>query len=87
MLASQSGKFSSDWLGHSLRSGLNASLALQMACEDHNVDPLVRDKTIDVLARHIDDAIAYQRDHGARKKTIYIFAVVRLGSSLHKSHA
>ncbi|KAK6050007.1 hypothetical protein COOONC_12488 [Cooperia oncophora] len=57
----------------------NAGLVLQLACQEQNVDPLVRNKTIDILARHIDDALMYQREHGARKKNIYIFAVVRVG--------
>lgn len=34
-------------------SGLNAGLVLQLACQEQNVDPLVRNKTIDILARHI----------------------------------
>lgn len=36
-----------------LSLGLNAALVLQLACQEQNVDPLVRNKTIDVLARHI----------------------------------
>ncbi|EYC21086.1 hypothetical protein Aduo_012264 [Ancylostoma duodenale] len=70
---------SSVWRMLSSQSGLNAALVLQLACQEQNVDPLVRNKTIDVLARHIDDALMYQREHGARKKNIYIFAVVRVG--------
>ncbi|ETN73254.1 innexin-3 family protein [Necator americanus] len=70
---------SSVWRMLSSQSGLNAALVLQLACQEQNVDPLVRNKTIDVLARHIDDALMYQREHGARKKNVYIFAVVRVG--------
>ncbi|WKY06205.1 hypothetical protein Q1695_006422 [Nippostrongylus brasiliensis] len=70
---------SSVWRMLSSQSGLNAGLVLQLACQEQNVDPLVRNKTIDVLARHIDDALMYQREHGARKKNVYIFAVVRVG--------
>ncbi|KAK6018554.1 Innexin [Ostertagia ostertagi] len=70
---------SSVWRMLSSQSGLNAGLVLQLACQEQNVDPLVRNKTIDILARHIDDALMYQREHGARKKNVYIFAVVRVG--------
>ncbi|EPB78821.1 Innexin [Ancylostoma ceylanicum] len=73
---------SSVWRMLSSQSGLNAALVLQLACQEQNVDPLVRNKTIDVLARHIDDALMYQREHGARKKNIYIFAVVRVGEQI-----
>uniref|UniRef100_A0A1I7WN86 Innexin n=1 Tax=Heterorhabditis bacteriophora TaxID=37862 RepID=A0A1I7WN86_HETBA len=59
--------------------GLNAGLVLQLACQEQNVDPIVRNKTVDILARHIDDALMYQRDHGSRRRNIYVFAVVRIG--------
>lgn len=52
---------------------------LQLACQEANVDPIVRNKTVDILARHIDDALMYQRDHGARRKNVYIFAIIRVG--------
>ncbi|KAK6056393.1 Innexin [Cooperia oncophora] len=32
-----------------------------------------------MLSSQSDDALMYQREHGARKKNIYIFAVVRVG--------
>ncbi|KHJ93747.1 Innexin [Oesophagostomum dentatum] len=44
---------SSVWRMLSSQSGLNAALVLQLACQEQNVDPLVRNRTIDVLARHI----------------------------------
>nr|CDJ87673.1 Innexin domain containing protein [Haemonchus contortus] len=68
---------SSVWRMLSSQSGLNAGLVLQLACQEQNVDPLVRNKTIEILARHIDDALMYQREHGARKKNVYVFAVIR----------
>ncbi|XGW28974.1 hypothetical protein V3C99_008631 [Haemonchus contortus] len=70
---------SSVWRMLSSQSGLNAGLVLQLACQEQNVDPLVRNKTIEILARHIDDALMYQREHGARKKNVYVFAVIRVG--------
>ncbi|KJH43341.1 Innexin [Dictyocaulus viviparus] len=70
---------SSVWRMLCNQSGLNAGLVLQLACQEQNVDPLVRNRTIDILARHIDDALMYQREHGATKKNIYIFAVIRVG--------
>ncbi|KAJ1362647.1 hypothetical protein KIN20_022273, partial [Parelaphostrongylus tenuis] len=70
---------SSVWRMLSNQSGLNASLVIQLACQEQNVDPLVRNKTIEILARHIDDALMYQRERGATKKNIYIFAVIRIG--------
>ncbi|CAI4222146.1 unnamed protein product [Auanema sp. JU1783] len=70
---------SSVWRMLASQSGLNAGLVLQLACQEQNVDPIVRAKTVDVLARHIDDALMYQRDHGAKRKNVYLFAFVRLG--------
>ncbi|KAK6021210.1 Innexin, partial [Ostertagia ostertagi] len=32
-----------------------------------------------MLSSQSDDALMYQREHGARKKNVYIFAVVRVG--------
>ncbi|PAV60769.1 hypothetical protein WR25_22104 [Diploscapter pachys] len=70
---------SSVWRMLASQSGLNAGLVLQLACQEANVDPIVRNKTVDILARHIDDALMYQRDHGARRKNVYIFAIIRVG--------
>uniref|UniRef100_A0A8R1HL30 Innexin n=2 Tax=Caenorhabditis japonica TaxID=281687 RepID=A0A8R1HL30_CAEJA len=70
---------SSVWRMLAGQSGLNAGLVLQLVCGEQNVDPIVRDKTVDVVARHIDDALMYQREHGARRNSVYIFAVVKLG--------
>ncbi|VDO05626.1 unnamed protein product [Haemonchus placei] len=76
---------SSVWRMLSSQSGLNAGLVLQLACQEQNVDPLVRNKTIEILARHIDDALMYQREHGARKKNVYVFAVIRVGKGVSKT--
>uniref|UniRef100_A0A1I7UFQ1 Innexin n=2 Tax=Caenorhabditis tropicalis TaxID=1561998 RepID=A0A1I7UFQ1_9PELO len=70
---------SSVWRMLAGQSGLNAGLVLQLVCGEQNVDPVVRDKTVDIVARHIDDALMYQREHGARRNSVYIFAVVKLG--------
>nr|pir hypothetical protein C18H7.2 - Caenorhabditis elegans [Caenorhabditis elegans] len=70
---------SSVWRMLAGQSGLNAGLVLQLVCGDENVDPVVRDKTVDIVARHIDDALMYQRDHGARRHSVYIFAIFKLG--------
>ncbi|CAJ0931182.1 unnamed protein product, partial [Mesorhabditis belari] len=70
---------SSVWRLLAPQSGLNAGLVLQLACQDQNVDPTHRDQAVGIVARHIDDALMYQRDHGSRRKNIYIFAVVRVG--------
>ncbi|PIC36151.1 hypothetical protein B9Z55_015253 [Caenorhabditis nigoni] len=70
---------SSVWRMLAGKSGLNAGLVLQLVCGEQNVDPVVRDKTVDIVARHIDDALMYQREHGARRNSVYIFAVVKLG--------
>ncbi|CAJ0574536.1 unnamed protein product, partial [Mesorhabditis spiculigera] len=70
---------SSVWRLLAPQSGLNAGLVLQLACQDQNVDPTHRDQAVGIVARHIDDALVYQRDHGSRRKNIYIFAVVRVG--------
>uniref|UniRef100_A0A158R4F1 Innexin n=1 Tax=Syphacia muris TaxID=451379 RepID=A0A158R4F1_9BILA len=67
------------WRMLSTQSGLNMSLVLQVASQEQNVDPIVRDQCVEVLTRHIDDMLKYQRDYGMRNKSVYLFAVLRLG--------
>ncbi|VDN01264.1 unnamed protein product [Thelazia callipaeda] len=67
------------WRLLSTQSGLDMSLVVQLASQDQNVDPLIRDHSVEVLTRHIDDALKYQRDYGSRHKSVYLFAVLKLG--------
>uniref|UniRef100_A0A0M3IMM4 Innexin n=1 Tax=Ascaris lumbricoides TaxID=6252 RepID=A0A0M3IMM4_ASCLU len=55
------------------------SLVVQLASQEQNVDPIVRDHAVEILTRHIDDALKYQRDYGSRNKSVYLFAVLKLG--------
>ncbi|VDK81967.1 unnamed protein product [Litomosoides sigmodontis] len=57
------------WRILNTQSGLNMSLVIQLASQDQNVDPLIRDHSVEVLTRHIDDALKYQRDYGSRNKS------------------
>ena len=50
------------------QSGLNVGLVLQSACAETNLDPEVRDRTIDVLVRHIEEALQFQREYSAKNK-------------------
>ncbi|CAD5224401.1 unnamed protein product [Bursaphelenchus xylophilus] len=67
------------WRMLSNQSGLNVGLVLQTACQDTNIDPDIREKTVDVLTRHIDEALQYQRDFGSKNKSVFIFALVNMG--------
>lgn len=49
------------------------SLVIQLASQDQNVDPLIRDHSVEVLTRHIDDALKYQRDYGSRNKSVSVY--------------
>lgn len=49
-------------------AGLNVSLVLQTACAETNIDPEVRDRTVDVLVRHIEEALHFQREYSAKNK-------------------
>jgi hypothetical protein len=55
------------------------TLALQHAAQEHNIDPVIRERTVDVLTRHIDDALRYQRDYGNRNRSVYLWSLVRVG--------
>lgn len=59
--------------------GLNVGLVLQTACQEQNVDPDVRDRSIDILARHIDEALRYQRELINKSKNVFLFALVSVG--------
>ena len=50
-----------------------------MACNEHNLEPANRARTVHILSRHIDDALRYQRDFGHKKKAVYLWAFIRLG--------
>ncbi|GMR48020.1 hypothetical protein PMAYCL1PPCAC_18215 [Pristionchus mayeri] len=76
---------SSLWRQLAPQSGLNVSVVLQMACEQSNLDPIERRRTVDVLARHIDDALSYQRDRGTSGHEEYIFSALKLGK-IHGSY-
>lgn len=52
------------------------SLVIQLASQDQNVDPLIRDHSVEVLTRHIDDALKYQRDYGSRNKSVSIYVKI-----------
>ncbi|KAL3118165.1 hypothetical protein niasHT_001939 [Heterodera trifolii] len=67
------------WRMLSNQSGLQVSVVLGVACQEENVDPEVRDRTIDVMARHIDDALRYQRDLIARSRGVFLFALINVG--------
>uniref|UniRef100_A0A915BHZ2 Innexin n=1 Tax=Parascaris univalens TaxID=6257 RepID=A0A915BHZ2_PARUN len=67
------------WRMLATQSGLNMSLVVQLASQEQNVDPIVRDHAVEILTRHIDDALKYQRDYGSRNKSVYLFAVLKLG--------
>lgn len=59
--------------------GLNVGLVLQTACQEQNVDPEVRNRIIDILARHVDDALRYQRELIKKNKNVFLFALVSVG--------
>lgn len=60
-------------------SGLNVGLILHTACSELNIDPVVRERTVDVLARHVEDALRYQREFGNRSKSVFLFALINVG--------
>jgi hypothetical protein len=66
-------------LYHLKVTGLNVGLVLQTACQDTNIDPEIREKTIDILTRHIDEALQYQRDYGAKNKSVFLFSLLNIG--------
>lgn len=43
------------------------------------MDPQIRDKTVEVLARHVDDALRYQRDLILKSKSVFLFALINVG--------
>uniref|UniRef100_A0A1I8AUK9 Innexin n=1 Tax=Steinernema glaseri TaxID=37863 RepID=A0A1I8AUK9_9BILA len=67
------------WRTMAAQSGLNVSLVLQLACQDQNLDPIIRDRNVDVIVRHVDDALKYQRDFGTKTKHSFPAASLRLG--------
>lgn len=58
-------------------TGFNMSLVIQLASQDQNVDPLIRDHSVEVLTRHIDDALKYQRDYGTRNKSVCLSSILQ----------
>uniref|UniRef100_A0A0K0EWS6 Innexin n=1 Tax=Strongyloides venezuelensis TaxID=75913 RepID=A0A0K0EWS6_STRVS len=70
------------WRMLSPQTGINLSLILSLACSDSNVDPAVLKKNVDILARHIEEALDYQREYAARKLGhYYSFSIIRLSKS------
>ncbi|KAI1715496.1 innexin domain-containing protein [Ditylenchus destructor] len=67
------------WRMLSSQSGLNVGLVLQTACNEQNIDPDIRDRTVEILARHVEDALRYQRDLVAKSKSVFLFALVNVG--------
>jgi len=67
------------WRMLSNQSGLNISLVLQTACQEQNIDPTVRDSTVDILSRHIDDVLHYQREFGSKRKHVFLFSLLKIG--------
>lgn len=67
------------WRMLSNQSGLNIGLVLQTACQEQNIDPTVRDNTVDILSRHIDDVLLYQREFGSKRKNVFLFSLLRIG--------
>lgn len=59
--------------------GLNVGLILHTACNELNIDPVVRERTVDILARHVEDALRYQREFGNRQKSVFLFALINVG--------
>jgi hypothetical protein len=60
------------------QSGLNVGLVLQRACADENLDPEVRDRNVDILARHVEDSLRYQRDLIAKSRNVFLFALINV---------
>ena len=67
------------WRLLNTQSGINVHGILQMACNEHNIEPENRARTVHILARHVDDALRYQRDFGNKQRPVYLWAFVRLG--------
>jgi len=61
------------------QSGLNMSLVLQKACQEENIDPDVRDRVVDILARHVEDSLRYQRDLISKSRNVFLFALINVG--------
>lgn len=60
-------------------AGLNVGLVLQTACQEQNIDPDIRDHAVEVLARHVDDVLRYQRELILKSKNVFLFALVKVG--------
>lgn len=59
--------------------GINLHGVLQMACDEHNIEPENRDRTVNILSRHVDDSLRHQRDFGTKSKSVYLWTCVKLG--------
>lgn len=67
------------WRMLSNQSGLHVGLILQTACQDSNIDPDIREKTVNILSRHIDETLQYQRDYGVKNKSVFLFSLLNIG--------
>lgn len=64
-----------------IASGINLHGILHLACDDNNIEPENRSRTVEILTRHIDNALQIQRDYGHKSKSILVWIGVRLGKS------
>ncbi|KRY70821.1 Innexin unc-7, partial [Trichinella pseudospiralis] len=67
------------WRFMNAQSGINILGVLELACDSRNIEPQNRLYTVNVLARHIDDALRYQRDFGRKERSVYLWAFIRIG--------
>lgn len=79
MLSNQSGKKKLFFLNIKKILGLNVGLVLQTACQEQNFDPETRNHAVDILARHVDDALRYQRELISKSKNVFLFALISVG--------
>ncbi|XP_003380878.1 innexin unc-7 [Trichinella spiralis] len=67
------------WRFMNAQSGINILGVLELACDSRNIEPQNRLYTVNVLARHIDDALRFQRDFGRKERSVYLWAFIRIG--------
>lgn len=59
--------------------GVNLHGILHLACDENNIEPVNRSRTVEILSRHIDNALQTQRDYGHKSTSIFWWIGVRLG--------
>uniref|UniRef100_A0A5S6QY30 Innexin n=1 Tax=Trichuris muris TaxID=70415 RepID=A0A5S6QY30_TRIMR len=67
------------WRFMNAQSGINVLGVLELATDPRNIEPQNRLYTVNVLSRHIDDALRYQREYSRRERSVYLWAFVRIG--------